>query len=69
MSLGPDRIRSTLFKEIKKVKKGFIFRGKGWGHGIGMCQDGAKGLARKGTSYKKILHFYYSGSKIEKLEY
>lgn len=69
MSLGPDKIRSIFIKDIKKNKENFIFRGKGWGHGIGLCQDGAKGLAGKGTNYKKILHFYYSGIKIEKLEY
>jgi stage II sporulation protein D len=39
-------------------------RGKGNGHGVGMCQTGAIGMARKGYSYKDILTFYYHGAKI-----
>jgi stage II sporulation protein D len=41
-------------------------RGKGNGHGVGMCQTGAIGMARQGYSYKDILTFYYPGTKIVK---
>lgn len=40
-------------------------KGRGFGHGIGMCQMGALGMASKGISYKQILKHYYPGSSIE----
>jgi stage II sporulation protein D len=46
---------------------GFIFTGRGWGHGVGMCQVGAYGLARAGLTYEKILKTYYSGIELTKL--
>ena len=46
---------------------GFVFTGRGWGHGVGMCQVGAYGLARAGLSYDKILKAYYSGIELTKL--
>lgn len=69
LALGPETIRSTLFSEIRKTKEGFYFRGRGWGHGVGMCQEGAKGLADAGANYKKIIQFYYPGTKVEEWEY
>jgi SpoIID/LytB domain protein len=36
-------------------------RGRGWGHGVGMSQWGAHGLAQRGASYPEILHHYYTG--------
>ena len=37
------------------------FLGRGWGHGVGLCQNGAYGLARAGQTYDKILTTYYPG--------
>ncbi|MFQ6083519.1 MAG: SpoIID/LytB domain-containing protein [Candidatus Aminicenantia bacterium] len=45
----------------------FIFTGRGWGHGIGLCQVGAYGMALAGANYKKIIKKYYQGVKIKKL--
>jgi SpoIID/LytB domain protein len=45
----------------------FRFIGGGWGHGVGMCQAGAVGMAKIGKTYNEILTHYYSGSKIIKL--
>jgi len=42
----------------------FIFTGKGWGHGVGLCQVGAYGMALRGKSYEDILHHYYNGVEI-----
>jgi len=42
----------------------FIFTGKGWGHGVGMSQWGAKALAEKGWSEKRILDHYFPGTKL-----
>jgi stage II sporulation protein D len=38
----------------------FVFAGKGWGHGVGLCQVGAFGMARSGATFEQILQHYYS---------
>lgn len=43
----------------------FVLTGKGWGHGVGMSQEGAKGFARNGYTYDQILKHYYTGVTIE----
>ena len=45
----------------------FIFTGKGWGHGVGMCQVGAYGMALRGRSHLEILQHYYSGITVQKI--
>lgn len=68
MSLGPDVIRSTLITRIRKSNGLFYFYGRGWGHGVGLCQEGARGMAERKKSYRKIVQFYYPGTSIEKVE-
>lgn len=46
---------------------GFVFVGRGWGHGVGMCQYGAYGLAKQGLNVEQILKTYYSGIELTKL--
>ena len=43
----------------------FCFQGSGWGHGVGMCQWGAYGMAKEGFLYRDILEFYYPGTILE----
>lgn len=45
----------------------FIFTGRGWGHGVGMCQFGAYGLAKQGLSVEQILKTYYTGIELTKM--
>ncbi|HEU0251505.1 MAG TPA: hypothetical protein VFR12_00650, partial [Pyrinomonadaceae bacterium] len=45
----------------------FIFIGRGWGHGVGMCQVGAYGLAKQGYSSEQILKAYYSGIELTRM--
>jgi stage II sporulation protein D len=45
----------------------FVFTGKGWGHGVGLCQVGAFGLAQAGASYDRILRHYYRGISLGQL--
>jgi len=45
----------------------FTFYGRGFGHGVGLCQVGAFGMAQAGADYKKILKKYYRGIKISKI--
>jgi hypothetical protein len=42
----------------------FVFLGRGWGHGVGLCQNGAFGMALAGSSYDAILRHYYTGIDI-----
>jgi stage II sporulation protein D len=42
----------------------FVFLGRGWGHGVGLCQNGAYGMALAGASYDAILRHYYTGVDI-----
>ena len=46
---------------------GFLFIGRGWGHGVGMCQYGAYGLAKQGLNVEQILKTYYTGIDLTKL--
>ena len=41
-----------------------MFRGHGWGHGLGMSQYGAQGAARLGCAYRRILRTYYTGTRV-----
>ena len=49
-----------------KSKQTFTFRGRGWGHAVGMSQNGAKGMAEEGFTAEEIIKWYYSGVSIEK---
>jgi stage II sporulation protein D len=65
-------LRDTLFVIDKSYDEtgrvtGYTFSGRGWGHGVGLCQVGAYGMAVAGGNYKDILKKYYYGIKIEKL--
>lgn len=60
---GFDRIRSPLLT-IAATADGFLINGRGWGHGVGMCQWGAAELARRGMSAQEILRWYYPESQL-----
>ncbi len=49
-----------------KVRR-FVFTGKGWGHGVGLCQVGAFGMARAGSTYQTILMHYYTGISLSEV--
>ncbi len=65
--VGGDKMRSTVFT-VSVAEDMAAFRGKGWGHGVGLCQWGTLGQALLGHSHEEILKFYYPGSEIKKLE-
>jgi stage II sporulation protein D len=44
-----------------------VFAGKGWGHGVGMCQVGAYGMALRGEKYRDSLSHYYQGSSLRRI--
>jgi len=61
---GPLSLRSSYFT-MEKSGDNYIFTGKGLGHGVGLCQWGALGLAESGWHYHDILRFYYKGVDIQ----
>ncbi len=67
LAMGANDVRSTRF--TLKVESGrLILNGLGWGHGVGMCQWGAYGLAQKGKTAEQILKFYYPGAEIASID-
>jgi len=58
------KLRSTICHIVKLQDKWAFFSGRGWGHGVGMCQCGAQGMAREGKNTIQILSYYYPKSKI-----
>ncbi|MCX5681604.1 MAG: SpoIID/LytB domain-containing protein, partial [Candidatus Omnitrophica bacterium] len=61
--IGPNLIRSNNYAiEMKGYYADFL--GKGWGHGVGLCQWGAKFMAGQGYRFDQILKFYYPGVEI-----
>ncbi|MGB8510675.1 MAG: SpoIID/LytB domain-containing protein [Pyrinomonadaceae bacterium] len=64
-------LREQLFVIDRKYDEdgkitGYVFTGRGWGHGVGMCQVGAYGLARSGMKFDRILKAYYTGISLTK---
>ncbi len=57
--IGNSTIRSTNFHITTQEDGSFVFKGMGWGHGVGLCQWGAKAMAEQGTNYKDIISHYY----------
>lgn len=67
MMLGADKLKSTFFT-VQDLGPNLRFEGKGWGHGVGLCQDGAIGMARAGYPFDEILNRYYPGVSLSRLE-
>lgn len=65
--IGPNVIKSANF-EIQTRGRYVTFYGKGWGHGVGMCQWGAFGMATEGWKAEDILDYYYPGAEIVRAE-
>ncbi|MBN2746880.1 MAG: SpoIID/LytB domain-containing protein [Bacteroidales bacterium] len=72
--VGPHRIplktfrtyfdlRSTFFEIVLEENK-VVFVGRGYGHGVGLCQQGALEMIRKGYDYKDVIKYYYSGVQL-----
>jgi peptidoglycan hydrolase-like amidase len=63
-------LREQLFVMNKRYSgtqvASYIFTGRGWGHGVGMCQYGAYGLAKMGVKYDEIIRHYYTGVDLTK---
>lgn len=63
--LSESHLKSSMFEAVFEGDK-VTLNGKGWGHGVGLCQIGAAVMAYEGHAYEHILNHYYPGATIEK---
>jgi len=66
LSIDPTgrKLRSTACEIAGASDKWLFISGRGYGHGVGLCQCGAQGMARRGRSAYEILSYYYPGAVI-----
>ena len=64
--LGWNVLKSSRF-DVARSGSNFIFRGSGFGHGLGLCQEGAHVMAARGASDEKILEKYFPGTTVKKV--
>ncbi|WP_066634316.1 SpoIID/LytB domain-containing protein [Desulfolucanica intricata] len=67
IAVGSETVRSMLLSDVTVQGDNVVFTGKGFGHGVGMCQWGANYLAKKGQKPEDIIKFYYQDVEIEDL--
>lgn len=60
------QLRSAFFS-VEESGDEFVLKGRGFGHGVGLAQDGAMEMAKQGYCYQDILYFYYSGIELDGL--
>ena len=65
-ALSESHLYSSAF-DVEKTDKGFRLNGKGWGHGVGLCQIGAAVMGQQGYRYDEILLHYYRGAEIKRI--
>ena len=64
--LSESHLKSSAF-EVEYDGDDIVLHGRGWGHGVGLCQIGAAVMAARGYDYQQILAHYYPGSTLERL--
>lgn len=67
-ALGAGEMKSVRIRSVNLLKKGVEFVGGGSGHGVGLCQWGARLQAEKGRNYGQILSFYFPGSTLSEVD-
>jgi stage II sporulation protein D len=60
----PETLFSMNMRTTPVGERRVHFLGRGWGHGVGLCQNGAYGLARSGMEFEQILKHYYTGIQV-----
>lgn len=64
---GRELVKSPMLLEVTQDKDFVYFKGRGFGHCVGMCQWGAIEMGARGRTYREILRYYFPGSQIEKI--
>lgn len=67
LAMGSTEVRSMFLTNVAVDNGNLVLTGKGYGHGVGMSQWGAKNMAEKGTPPQDIIKFYFKDINIEKL--
>ncbi|WP_054694188.1 SpoIID/LytB domain-containing protein [Syntrophomonas palmitatica] len=62
--IGPDRLYSTVISSVKTEGNNIVFRGSGWGHGVGMEQWGAYAMAKEGKNAQAIIKHYFPKAQL-----
>lgn len=62
-TLGWSVLKSSRF-DVRRAGDKFVFRGSGFGHGLGLCQSGAHVMAARGSSYRQILAYYFPATTV-----
>jgi SpoIID/LytB domain protein len=65
-ALSESHLYSSAF-DVEKTANGFRLKGKGWGHGVGLCQIGAAVMGQQGYTYDQILLHYYQNAEIKRI--
>jgi stage II sporulation protein D len=65
--VGTMKIKSTNIAKVNFTKNKVVFLGKGFGHGVGLCQYGAMGMADQGFIAQDILSYYYPKTNVKKI--
>ena len=67
MIIGAMKLKSMKYT-VHDRRDSAVFRGGGWGHGVGLCQEGAEGMAAMGYDYIRILDRYYHDLELTLVE-
>ena len=67
IQIGADKLKSTMIDEIVLDGDTIHFSGRGFGHGVGMSQWGAYGMAEEGMDAEEIIHHYFTGVELKEL--
>lgn len=66
LALGSEKVRSMLLSDVRVVGGQLVITGKGFGHGVGMCQWGARLMAEQGKTPEDIIRFYFQDIEIQR---
>jgi SpoIID/LytB domain protein len=64
LGVAAEAVSGAVKQRVALTQPTFVIKGRGWGHGVGLSQYGAYGLARRGTTYDRILAHYYPGTTL-----
>jgi len=67
LALGSTQMRSTWLTGVKVAGGRVTFSGRGYGHGVGLCQWGANGLAQQGLSAEEIVGHFFRGAQVQRM--
>lgn len=67
LQIGASKLKSTLLESVEKQNDSIVFRGSGFGHGVGMSQWGARKMADEGKTAEDIIKHYYTDVELVEL--